>query len=180
MSKKVLVISSSPRVGGNSDILADAFVKGAKEAGNDVEKVNLAGKRIEFCRGCFSCQTTQRCVIRDDADQIEQKMQDADVLVFATPIYYYEMSGQLKTMLDRGNPLYTTEYKFRDVYFLSTAAEDEEYVPKRALSGVEGWIECFQNAKLAGSVFAGGVTDKGEIEGHKALNDAYEMGKEIH
>ena len=108
MSKKVLVISSSPRIGGNSDVLSDAFVKGALEAGNEVEKVNLAGKKIEFCRGCFACQTTQRCVIRDDADEIEQKMQEADVLVFATPIYYFEMSGQLKTMLDRGNPLYTS------------------------------------------------------------------------
>lgn len=179
MSKKVLVISSSPRIGGNSDVLSDAFVKGALEAGNEVEKVNLAGKRIEFCRGCFACQTTQRCVIRDDADEIEQKMQEADVLVFATPIYYFEMSGQLKTMLDRGNPLYTADYKFRDVYFLSSAAEDEEFVPKRALSGVEGWVECFEKARLAGSVFAGGVTDKGDIENHSSLQQAFEMGRQI-
>ncbi|MDO4648186.1 MAG: flavodoxin family protein [Eubacteriales bacterium] len=179
MSKKVLVISSSPRIGGNSDALADAFVRGAKDAGNDVEKVNLAGKKIEFCRGCFVCQTTKRCVIRDDADRIEQKMQEADVLVFATPIYYYEMSGQLKTMLDRGNPLYTTDYKFRDVYFLSSAAEDETSVPERAISGVEGWIACFEHARLAGTVFAGGVTDKGDIENHSSLTKAYEMGKAI-
>lgn len=179
MSKKVLVISSSPRIGGNSDVLSDAFVKGALEAGNEVEKVNLAGKKIEFCRGCFACQTTQRCVIRDDADEIEQKMQEADVLVFATPIYYFEMSGQLKTMLDRGNPLYTADYKFRDVYFLSSAAEDEEFVPKRALSGVEGWVECFEKARLAGSVFAGGVTDKGDIENHSSLQQAFEMGRQI-
>ena len=179
MSKKVLVISSSPRIGGNSDVLSDAFVKGALEAGNEVEKVNLAGKKIEFCRGCFACQTTQRCVIRDDADEIEQKMQEADVLVFATPIYYFEMSGQLKTMLDRGNPLYTADYKFRDVYFLSSAAEDEEFVPKRALSGVEGGGECFEKARLAGSVFAGGVTDKGDIENHSSLQQAFEMGRQI-
>ncbi len=179
MSKRVLVISSSPRNGGNSDVLADAFVKGAVEAGNEVEKVNLAGKKIEFCKGCFACQTSQRCVIRDDADAIEQKMQEADVLVFATPIYYFEMSGQLKTMLDRGNPLYTTDYKFRDVYFLSSAAEDEEFVPKRALSGVEGWIECFKNARLAGHIFAGGVTNKGDIEKHPSLQKAFEMGKLI-
>ncbi len=179
MSKRVLVVSSSPRIGGNSDVLADAFVKGALEAGHKVEKVNLAGKKIEFCKGCFACQTTQRCVIRDDADAIEQKMQEADVLVFATPIYYYEMSGQLKTMLDRGNPLYTTDYKFRDVYFLASAAEDEEFVPKRALSGVEGWVECFEKATLAGHVFAGGVTNKGDIEHHPALQQAFEMGKLI-
>lgn len=179
MSKKVLVISSSPRIGGNSDVLAEAFVKGAAEAGHDVEKINLAGKTIEFCKGCFVCMTTKRCVIRDDADQIEQKMQDADVLVFASPIYYYEMCGQLKTMLDRGNPLYTTDYKFRDVYFLSTAAENEAFVPQRALSGVEGWVACFPKARLAGSVFAGGITNMGEIAGHPSLETAYEMGKAI-
>ncbi len=179
MSKRVLVISSSPRIGGNSDKLADAFAKGALEVGNDVEKINLAGKRIEFCKGCFACQTSQRCVIRDDADLIEQKMSDADVLVFATPIYYFEMSGQLKTMLDRGNPLYTKNYKFREIYFLSTAAEDDESVPKRAENGVQGWIECFPNAHFAGSVFAGGVVNKGDIIGHIALTKAFELGKSV-
>ncbi len=179
MSKKVLIISTSPRKGSNSDALADSFAKGAKEAGNEVEKVNLAGKQIEFCRGCFACQTTKRCVIRDDADLIEQKMEHADVLVFATPIYYYEMSGQMKTMLDRGNPLYTTEYAFRDVYLLSSAAEDEEHVSKRAQSGLEGWIECFEHARLAGSVFAGGVTGVNEMEQHPAMQQAYEMGLHV-
>ncbi len=118
-------------------------------------------------------------VIRDDADLIEQKMQDADVLVFATPIYYYEMSGQLKTMLDRGNPLYTANYKFRDIYVLSSAAEEDEDVPQRAISGIEGWIDCFEHARLAGSVFVGGVTDVGDIENHPSLAKAYEMGKGI-
>ena len=121
-----MIVSTSPRKGSNSDRLADEFARGAQESGNEVEKVSLAGKDIQFCRGCFACQKTQRCVIRDDADAIEQKMEHADVLVFATPIYYYEMSGQMKTMLDRGNPLFTTGYAFRDVYLLSTAAEDGE------------------------------------------------------
>lgn len=179
MAKKVFVISCSPRIQGNSDVLADAFIKGAKEAGHEVEKVNLANLQIGFCRGCFACQSTQRCVIKDDADQIEQKMEKADILVFATPIYYYEMSGQLKTMLDRGNPLYTSNYQFRDIYFLSTAAEDEESVPYRAIQGVEGWIECFEHARLAGTVFAGGVTNKGDIQDHPSLQKAYAMGKQI-
>lgn len=179
MSKKVLIISTSPRKGSNSDALCDEFARGAQESGNEVEKVSLAGKDIRFCRGCFACQKTKRCVIRDDADLIEQKMVDADVLVFATPIYYYEMSGQMKTMLDRGNPLFTTDYAFRDVYLICTAAEDADHVWQRAKNGLEGWIECFPKARLAGSIFGGGVTDTGEIGGSPAMAQAYELGKAV-
>jgi hypothetical protein len=85
----------------------------------------------------------------------------------------------LKTLLDRANPLFVSDYLFRDVYFLSSAAEDEDFVPQRAQSGLEGWIECFEKAHLTGSVFGGGVTDVGEIKGHHALAEAYEMGKAI-
>lgn len=120
-----------------------------------------------------------RCVIHDDAETIVGKMLTADVIVFATPIYYYEMSGQMKTMLDRANPLYSADYDFRDVYLLSTAADNDEGVDARAISGLEGWIECFPKARLAGTVFAGGVNDAGEIDGHLALEKAYEMGKSI-
>ena len=87
MSKKVLVISTSPRKGGNSDTLADAFARGAREAGNSVEKVTLYDKTIGFCKGCLTCQSTCRCVIHDDADAIARKMLTADVIAFATPIY---------------------------------------------------------------------------------------------
>ncbi len=177
--KKVLVISTSLRKGGNSDTLADAFADGADTAGNAVEKISLVGKQIGFCKGCLSCQNTQRCVIHDDADTIVQKMLTADVLVFATPIYYYEMCGQMKTLLDRANPLYSAEYAFREVYFLSSAAESEPETDARAISGLQGWIDCFEKAHLAGKVFAGGVNAVGEIKGQAALQTAYEMGKSV-
>ena len=106
-------------------------------------------------------------------------MHDADVLVFATPIYYYEMSGQMKTLLDRANPLFGGDYKFTDIYMLTSAAENEPEVPARAISGLGGWIECFDRARLAGSVFAGGVTAPGEIKGHPSLKIAYDMGRNI-
>lgn len=177
MSKKVLIISTSLRGNSNSEALAHEFAKGAKDAGHEVTEITLRDKKIGFCKGCFACLKLGHCVINDDAVEIAGMMHDAQVLVFATPIYYYEMSGQMKTMLDRANPLYGTDYAFTDVYFLSTAAEDEEDVDSRALSGMEGWISCFDRAKLAGSVFAGGVNDAGEIAGHPALRKAYEMGK---
>ena len=179
MSKKVLIISTSLRGNSNSEALAHEFAKGAKDAGHEVTEITLRDKDIGFCKGCFACLKLGHCVIKDDAVEIARMMHDTHVLVFATPIYYYQMSGQMKTILDRANPLYGTDYVFTDVYFLSAAAEDEEGVDSRALNGLEGWISCFDRAKLAGSVFAGGVNDVGEIADHPALKKAYEMGKAL-
>lgn len=179
MSKKILIISTSPRKGGNSEMLADAFVKGAEESGNSVEKVTLYDKNIGFCRGCLVCQKTQKCIIHDDVEEIVQKMLTADVIAFATPIYYYEMCGQMKTLLDRANPLFTMDYAFRDIYLLASAAEDGEHTVDGAKKGIEGWIECFEKSRLAGIVFAGGVTNIGDIKDHPALEKACKMGKAI-
>lgn len=179
MSKKVLIISTSPRKNGNSASLAEEFRKGAVEAGNEVDFISLHDKTISFCKGCFACLETHRCIIHDDADIIREKMLHADVIVFATPIYYYEMSGQMKTMLDRANPLYSADYAFRDIYMLSTAAEDEESVPNRAVSGLEGWIACFEKARLAGTLFCGGVNNIGDITENPKLKEAYNMGKSV-
>lgn len=179
MSKKILVISTSLRKGGNSDTLADEFVRGAQEIGNEVEKISLFGKNIAFCKGCLACLKAGKCMISDDAVEIAQKMGGADVIAFATPIYYYEMCGQMKTLLDRANSLYGTDYRFRDIYMLSTAAEDEDSVSQRAENGLQGWIDCFPKAHLVGTVFAGGVDAVGAIKGHSALLQAYKMGKAI-
>lgn len=178
MSKKILVISTSLRKTSDSDTLAEQFVKGARQAGHEVEKIRLSGKEIKFCQGCLSCLKTNRCVIHDDADEIVQKMKDTDVLVFATPIYYYEMSGQMKTLLDRANPLYSSDYKFRSVYLIATAAEDSVTACQRAENGLEGWVECFPKAHLDGVVFGGG-TDERDIKQNPAMEKAFEMGKNI-
>lgn len=179
MSKKILVISSSLRNGGNSETLADAFIHGAKEAGNEVEKISFVGKNIAFCKGCLVCAKLGHCVISDDAVEIAKKMGEADVIVFATPIYYYEMCGQLKTMLDRANPLYGTDYRFRSIYLLSTAAEAENTAADKAENGLQGWIACFQKAQLVGTVLASGVDSMGAISGHPALQEAFDLGKAI-
>lgn len=177
--KNVLIISSSLRKGSNSEALAAEFARGAADAGNKVELISLRDMDIRFCRGCLACQKTQKCVIADDAPAIVAKMHDADVIAFASPIYYYEMSGQLKTLLDRANPLYPSDYRFRDIYMLTSAAEDEPSTPERAVSGLTGWIDCFEKARLAGTVFAGGVNEPGEVKGHPALAEAYTAGKNI-
>lgn len=179
MSKRILIIKTSLRSNSNSDALADAFAKGAAESGNTVEEISLQGKNIAFCRGCLACQQLGRCVIQDDAISIAEQMKTAEVIVWATPIYYYEMSGQMKTLIDRANSLFPSDYAFRDIYLLTAAAEDEDGVDEGAIHGLNGWIACYEKAHLAGTVFAGGVNDAGDIKGHSALQDAYEMGKSV-
>ena len=177
--KKVIVISTSLRTGSNSDMLADRFIDGAKAAGNDVEKISLVGKNIQFCKGCLGCQKLGRCVIKDDVNDIMAKVLKADVICWATPIYYYEMSGQMKTLIDRMNAMYSLDYQFRDVYLLTTAAENEEQTPKRAESGLTGWIECFPKSRLAGTLFCGDVNDARDIEGNPKLDEAFELGQKV-
>ncbi|MBR5725958.1 MAG: flavodoxin family protein [Muribaculaceae bacterium] len=177
--KRVIVISTSLRRGSNSDKLADKFVEGAKVAGNDVEKISLTGMDIQFCKGCLACQQLGKCVIQDDVNGIMAKVVGADVVAWATPIYYYEMSGQMKTLIDRMNAMYPLDYKFRDVYMLTTAADDEEETPKRAEAGLKGWIDCYPKSRLAGTLFCGGVNAPNEIAGNDKLQEAFELGKSI-
>ena len=177
--KKVIVISTSLRHGSNSDMLADQFIEGAKAVGNDVEKISLVGKTIQFCKGCFGCQKLGRCVINDDVNDIMEKVLKADVICWATPIYYYEMSGQMKTLIDRLNGMYEQDYQFRDVYLLTTAAENEAETPKRAEAGLTGWLDCYPKSRLAGTLFCGGVNGVREIEGNPKLHVAYELGKRL-
>lgn len=180
MSKRILVLSTGPRIGGNSETLADVFIKGAEEAGHETKKICLYDKKIEFCKGCLGCQTTGKCILRDDAERIIAQMKAMDVLVFATPIYFYEMSGQMKTLLDRTNPLFPAEYEFRDIYLLATSADEEESSMEAAVKGLEGWISCFEKSRLAGVVRGTGADKKGAIEEcGEALSAAYEMGRNV-
>ena len=177
--KKVVVISTSLRAGSNSQVLAEQFAEGAKSAGNEVEFITLRGKEIKFCVGCLACQKTGACVFKDDVPAIMEQVLESDVVCWATPIYYYEMSGQMKTLIDRMNAMYPKDYRFRDVYLLATATEDEEYVPQRAIGGLTGWIDCYPKSRLAASLFCGGVPMPHSIDGNSKLQEAYEMGKKI-
>lgn len=180
MNKKVFVISSSLRDKSNSETLARQMAKGAQDAGNDVEFISLKGKTIHFCKECLVCQNTNKYVIKDDAAGIAEKIGNADVLIFANLIYYYELCGQLKTLLDHCNPLYTSNYKFRDVYMITTSAEDSEDVSDTAESGLQGWIDCFEHTRLVSILSGGGLSDPADAESSKVfLKAAYELGKGI-
>ena len=178
--KNVLIISTSLRGGSNSELLAKECAKGAEEAGNRVELLSLKGKKIQYCIGCLSCIKTGKCVQKDDAPEIMEKLRRADVLVFATPIYYYEMCGQMKTLLDRMNPLYSSDYAFREVYMIATAADGGDSTFEKAYNGLQGWVDCFPKAKLCGLVAGEEIGDPKDAVNHpNVMEKAYELGKEI-
>lgn len=179
MPENIVVITTSLRRGSNSDALAQAFASGAREAGHNVEVLSLKGKSIAFCQGCLACQRAGKCVISDDAVPLAEKICHADIVAFATPVYYYGLSGQLKTLLDRCNALYSRDYSFRSIYLLATAAETDPATVNGSVTGLQGWIDCFEKASLQETIFAGGVTAPGEIQSHAALKHAYEVGKAI-
>ena len=176
--KKVLIISTSLRNNSNSEILAKRFMDGAT-INNEVEFISLKQKKINFCIGCLSCSNTHTCVIKDDTNEIVDKMEAADVIVWASPVYYYGMSGVMKTMIDRANPLYSRGYNFKEVYLLATATEDEAYTFDGIKKGIECWIDCLEGVTLKGMVFVGGVEKPKDILNNKKLEDAYLMGKNI-
>lgn len=180
MKKNIVIISTSLREGSNSDLLVDEFMKGALDAGNHVDKIQLCNKTIQFCKGCLACQSLKegRCIVHDDMDDILEKMKLADSIVFATPIYFYGMSGQMKTVLDRSNPLYPIPYKFRDIYLITSAAENDKDAMEGAIHGLQGWIDCFEHSRLAGVVYGIGADDKNTMNSHPdMLREAYVMGK---
>ena len=177
MSKKVLIISSSPRKGGNSDTLCDQFLKGAEEAGHTVEKVFLRNCKINYCMGCGACNSTHTCVQKDDMKGLLDKMLAADVIVLATPVYFYTMDAQLKTFIDRCVPRYT-DISNKEFYFILSAADTEKGNMKPAVEGLRGFTrDCLEGTKEKGIIYGVGAWGMGEIKKLPAYQEAYEKGK---
>ena len=176
----VLVISTSLRSRSNSEVLTERLAAGARDAGHQVEQISLKGKELKYCIGCLACQRTGCCVLKDDVPGIMAKVKAAEVIVFATPIYYYEMSGQLKTLLDRLNPLYAADYAFREIYMIATAAEDAESAFDKAYSGLQGWGDCFEQGELKGIVSGGGIdAAHAAVSRDDVMERAYRLGLEL-
>ncbi|MBE6370021.1 MAG: flavodoxin family protein [Lentisphaerae bacterium] len=177
MSKKILIIASSPRRNGNSEMLCDAFIAGAQAAGNQVEKVTLAGKKINFCTACYACHKGE-CVHKDDAPEIARKMLAADVIVLATPVYFYTMCAQLKALIDRTVMVYP-QIQNKDFYYLMTMAETDETMFKGTIEALRGFAACCENSRECGIVAVPGVYESGAIAGNPALETARKMGAAI-
>lgn len=179
MSKQVLILSSSPRRGGNSDTLCDEFMRGARDAGHFVEKIFLRDKLIHYCTGCSTCSHLQKpCPQRDDAQEVIKKMIAADIIVMSTPVYFYAMSAQMKTLIDRCCGDYT-RMTDKEFYFIATAAEEDENIMQRITDNLMGFLDCLERPVLAGTLFCGGVWLSNDIQGNPQLLKAYEMGTQV-
>jgi multimeric flavodoxin WrbA len=178
MAKKVLIVSASPRKGGNSDLLCDQFLRGAREAGHQAEKIFLGDKKINYCTGCGACQSNGKCVQKDDMAEVLDKMMAADVIVMATPVYFYTMNAQMKTVIDRTVARYTV-LSDKEMYFIMAAATGDKKALERTLEGFRGFTSCLNGAKEQGVIYGTGAWKAGDIKGSKAMGQAYEMGKDV-
>ena len=178
MNKKVLILSGSPRKEGNSDILCNEFMRGATEAGNQVEKIRIAEKNIGFCRACYFCKDTGVCAIKDDMAEVLQKMIEADVLVLASPVYFYSVDAQLKALIDRTVARWL-EVRDKEFYYIVTSAEEDLSATQTTIDCFRGYADCVEGAKEMGVIQGVGVYEKGEIKDKKAMIEAYEMGKKV-
>jgi len=178
MSKKVLILSASPRKGGNSDLLCDQFMLGAKEAGNQAEKIFLSDKKIGYCTGCGSCFTSHKCVLKDDMDEVLEKMIEAEAIVMATPVYFYTMAGKMKTLIDRTCAQYT-EISNKEMYFIVAAADSRRQAMERTIEGFRGFTSCLSGAKEKGIIYGTGAWNMGDIKESRGMVQAYEMGKAV-
>ena len=168
--KKVLAISSSARLGGNSDILCDCLLSGAAESGHSTEKINIAKLSITPCLGCWACNNNNGCVVRDDMDTVIKAVRDADVIVFATPLYFYSVSGTLKNFWDRTNG-YHSAFEGKSTALIVTAADKEEDCTSLAAQCYDGWLRCMDNVTDLGVISATGVFEKGDVLKNKELTN---------
>lgn len=179
MTKRVLILSGSPRKGGNSDSLCEQFAKGAQEAGHKVDKIWIQGKKIAPCLACYYCKDHNgECAIRDDMKEVLDKMMAADVLVLSSPVYFYSISAQLKSVIDRTVARWL-EFKNKEFYYIMSAAEDSDTVMDCTLECMRGFAECLEGSVEKGIIYGKGVYKKGEIIGHTAMQEAFEMGKNV-
>lgn len=179
MKKKVLILSGSPRHGGNSDLLCDEFAKGAVDAGHEVEKISVADKKIAPCSACYFCSAHDgQCIHKDDMAELLQKMIDADVLVLASPVYFYSIDAQLKAVIDRTVARWL-EVKNKEFYYIMTAADEERSSMDTTLACFRGYADCVEGAREMGVLYGTGVYKKGEILNTSLMKEAYAMGKQI-
>ena len=177
--KKVLILSGSPRKNGNSALLCQEFAKGASEAGNDVELIYLRDKKIGYCQACYYCKNHDGvCAIKDDMAEILDKMNAADIIAMASPVYFYSIDAQMKALIDRTVAQWL---KIRDkkFYYIMSSAEDTATVMNCTLECLRGLAACLKGSVEGGVIYGKGVYEPGAIRDKPVMKEAYKMGKAI-
>ncbi|MBQ8009300.1 MAG: NAD(P)H-dependent oxidoreductase [Bacteroidaceae bacterium] len=177
-NKKVLVISASPRRGGNTDLLSDEFIRGAREAGAQVEKVFLGDYDIKFYTEPETEPGQPIQWPQDDAQMITDKMVDADVIVLASPVYFMNIDGQMKALIDRTFSRFM-EIKDKEFFYITACADPIDSTAMRAIDGFRGFVMCLPNPTERGMVKAIGMGRKGGVKGSQFMTQAYELGKKV-
>lgn len=176
-TSKIVVLVGSQRKNGNTELLANAFYEGAKQ-NNDVEIISVAKYKVNPCIGCNSCfeRENHLCFQKDDMQKIYDKLANADMIVIASPVYFYGISSQLKAIIDRLHTPLRNTFQVKKLALLLVAAAD--------LPQVFDAIKCqyqlvlnFFHLENAGTVLVKNVKEKGDIKNNKALISAYELGK---
>ena len=174
--KKVLILEGSVRRNGNSTILSDEFARGAEEAGCSVEKIRVAGKKVAGCLGCNACiRNGGTCVQKDDMAEIREKMLAADVIVLASPIYFYSMTAQMKAVIDRTYAFFQ-QLEGKTFYFIVTCAATDATYTETMLAALRGFTCCVPNAVEGGFVLGVDAMEAGDIRKTEAPTQAYELG----
>lgn len=176
MNQNILIIASSLRKGGNSDTLCDEFARGARESGNQVEKLYLGDLNIGYCTGCGSCFAGNGCSQKDDMEIVKEKLAAADVIVFASPIYFYTICGQMKTFVDRLCAFYR-ELSNKKFYYIFTSADTAKSTMDKAVAEFDGLMMCLKNPTVRGIIRGTGVFRKGEVKYLSVMEEAFTMGK---
>lgn len=183
MGKKVLVLASSPRVDGNSDLLAQAWTRGAEEKGHRVKKVYLQQLQIRGCLGCNQCYRTGKpCIQQDGMQEIYPLLEWADAVLLVSPIYFSWFSAQFKACLDR---LYAIghvngyRYPHKECMLLMTAEDDRPTTFDLALAYYQRLTDRVLKWTDRGSLTVGGVVEKGDIKRTNGLEKAYLLGQSL-
>lgn len=179
--KSVLILSASPRRGGNTDMLCDEFARGAKEVGAEVEKLFLSDYHVDLFREIdtyMQPDSVAKALARDDARIIIDKMLAADVIVLASPVYYLNINGQMKNLIDRTFYCFM-RLKDKEFYYITACADQEPYAADCAIEGFRGFVRCLPNPTERGMVKATGMGRKGGVKGSHYMQEAFELGKTI-
>lgn len=174
---KVVVLESSPHKNGASNTLASYFITGAKEAGHTISILDVAHMNIRPCVGCYQGKVNGHCIMQDDMQQVERELMDTDMVVYVTPVYFYDMSAQLKQVIDRLHCFYGYMLGKKSLLLATAWREDDGVMSylRNLYNGIADYLQY----KNMGTIMARGCGSPETIHGSRYAKEAYEIGKTL-